>query len=177
MKTSLLWYKHPNASIYNYEEVTLLIRNSLLISATAPLGSIKCCYQTAWQKNSFILVVLTQTEGPVCFIWALHCFQHSFSHITKVSGCRRELNAASLKYHTPDTWHDIPPSHIILTLGRPVLTPVFPFFNAECQAKEQLVQFLKSLLGIELTTSQPQSGCSTKWIPECLIYNENHNVS
>ena len=34
-------------------------------------------------------------------------------------------SAAALKYHTPDTWHDIPhdipPSRIILTLGRPVL--------------------------------------------------------
>ena len=43
-----------------------------------------------------------------------------------VSGCDRELNAdfynaASLKYHGPDTWHDSTPSHIILTLGRPVL--------------------------------------------------------
>ena len=43
-----------------------------------------------------------------------------------VSGCDRELNAhfysaASLKYHVPDTWHDTTPSHIILTLGRPVL--------------------------------------------------------
>ena len=42
------------------------------------------------------------------------------------SGCDRELNAhfysaASLKYHVPDTWHDTTPSHIILTLGRPVL--------------------------------------------------------
>ena len=41
-------------------------------------------------------------------------------------GCDRELNAhfysaASLKYHVPDTWYDTTPSHIILTLGRPVL--------------------------------------------------------
>ena len=43
-----------------------------------------------------------------------------------MSDCDRELNAhfysaASLKYHAPDTWHDTTPSHIILTLGRPVL--------------------------------------------------------
>ena len=49
-----------------------------------------------------------------------------FSHITTVSGSARELNAhfysaASLKYHAQDTWHDTTPSHIILTLGRPVL--------------------------------------------------------
>ena len=39
-------------------------------------------------------------------------------------------------------WHDIPPSHIILTLSWPVLV----LLNAECQAKEQLVPFLKSLV-------------------------------
>ena len=43
-----------------------------------------------------------------------------------MSGCDRELNAhfyiaASLKYYVPDIWHDTTPSHIILTLGRPVL--------------------------------------------------------
>ena len=48
----------------------------------------------------------------------------------------RELNAhfysaASLKNHAPDTWHDTTPSHIILTLGRPVLT--LPR-KSECQA-------------------------------------------
>ena len=47
----------------------------------------------------------------------------------------RELNAhfysaASLKYHAPDTWHDTTPSHIILTLGRPVLA--LPH-KSECQ--------------------------------------------
>ena len=43
-----------------------------------------------------------------------------------VSGNDRELiahfnGAASLKYHVPDAWHDNTPSHIILTLGQPVL--------------------------------------------------------
>ena len=54
-----------------------------------------------------------------------------------MSGCDRELNAhfysaASLKYHVPDTWHHTTPSHIILTLGRPVLA--LPR-KSECQAK------------------------------------------
>ena len=49
----------------------------------------------------------------------------------------RELNAhfysaASLKYHVPDTWHDTTPSHIILTLGWPVLA--LPR-KSECQAR------------------------------------------
>ena len=49
-----------------------------------------------------------------------------------VSGCGRELNAhfysaASLEYHAPATWTDTTPSHIIPTLGRPVLAlPVNP---------------------------------------------------
>ena len=29
--------------------------------------------------------------------------------------------ATSLKYHAPDIWHDIPPSHITLTPGQLVL--------------------------------------------------------
>ena len=53
-----------------------------------------------------------------------------------VFGCNRELNApfysaASLKYHAPDTWHDTTPSHIILTLGWPVLALLC---KSECQA-------------------------------------------
>ena len=53
-------------------------------------------------------------------------FQQFFRHITTMTGCDRELSAhiycdVSLKYHVPDTWHDTTPSHIILTLPRPVL--------------------------------------------------------
>ena len=64
-------------------------------------------------------------------------FQQFFSHIMTVSGCNRELNAhfysaASLKYHAPDTWHDTTPSHIILTLGWPVLA--LPS-KSECQVR------------------------------------------
>ena len=32
----------------------------------------------------------------------------------------------SLKYHAPDTWHDIPPSHIILTQARALKLFVLP---------------------------------------------------
>ena len=76
------------------------------------------------------------------FVRILRRFQQFFSHITTVSGCDRELNAhfhsaASLKYRTPDTWHDTTPSHIILTLGRPVLAPR----KSECQARSSLFHF------------------------------------
>ena len=75
-------------------------------------------------------------------------FQQFFSHIKTVSGCARELNAhfhsaASLKYHAPDTWHDTTPSHIILTLGRPVLAPLR---KSWVPSEEQLVPFLATSL-------------------------------
>ena len=62
-----------------------------------------------------------------------------------MSGCDRELNAhfysaATLKYHVPDTWHDTTPSHIILTLGRPVIA--LPR-KSECQARSSLYHFLQ----------------------------------
>ena len=77
------------------------------------------------------------------FVWVLRCFQQFFSHITKVSGCDRELNAhfysaASLKYHAQDTWHDTTLSHIILTLGRSVLA--LPR-KSECQARSSQYHF------------------------------------
>ena len=51
---------------------------------------------------------------------------------TEKFGCGWEHNAhfqsaASLKYHTLDIWHNIPHSHIILTLNWPILIPSSPF--------------------------------------------------
>ena len=71
-----------------------------------------------WTKNKL--------QSLLLFVRVSCRFQQFFSHIMTVSGCDRELNAhfysaASLKYHDPDTWHDTTPSHIILTLGWPVL--------------------------------------------------------
>ena len=88
-----------------------------------------------------------------------------------MSGCDRELNvhfysAASLKYHVPDTWHDTTPSHIILTLGQPVLA--LPR-KSECQARSSysstiFYDFGMSGPGIETVTSWvPQRGHSTNW--------------
>ena len=73
-----------------------------------------------------------------------------------MSGCDSELNAhfysaASLKYHVPDIWHDTTPSHIILTLGRPVLA--LPR-KSECQASTIFYDFGMSRLGIEPVTSR-----------------------
>ena len=79
-----------------------------------------------------------------CLFVLVWCrFQQFVSHITTVSGCDRELNAhfysaASLKYHAPDTWHDTTSSHIILTLGRPVLAPPH---KSKCQARSSQYHF------------------------------------
>ena len=45
---------------------------------------------------------------------------NNLCHTAEASGCGKKLNshfkrAASLKHDAPDTWHDIPCSHIILT--------------------------------------------------------------
>ena len=96
----------------------------------------------------------------VCFIRALCRFQQSFSHIMTVSGYGRELTfrglshwnissmltfrVLSLKYHSSDTWHDIPPSHIILTLSWPVLIPSSTFLMLSTKQKSSQYYFLKS---------------------------------
>ena len=83
----------------------------------------------SWSESlldaQIILLVLSRGSSNL-FVRVQCCFQQFFSHIMTVSGCDRELNAhfysaASLTYHAPNTWHDTTPSHIILTLGRPVL--------------------------------------------------------
>ena len=108
-----------------------------------------CCY-----GNNYVVVKYTESESKViadnvnavklcvcvCVCVCVFGFNvafNNFSVITTVSGCDRALSAhfysaASLKYHVPDTWHDTTPSHIILTLGRPVLA--LPR-KSECQAR------------------------------------------
>ena len=55
-----------------------------------------------------------------------------------------------MKYYAPDTWQEILPGHIRLTLSRRVLIPSYTvhvfFLNAGRQGKEQLVPVLKSLV-------------------------------
>ena len=88
--------------------------------------------------------IVTDIFYPLrCPVFMCVChFQQSFNHITTVSGCDRELSAASQKYHAPGTWHNTTPSHIILALGRPVLA--LPRKSLEPN-EEQLVPFLKTL--------------------------------
>ena len=75
-----------------------------------------------------------------------------------VSGCDRELNAhfysaASLKYHAPDTWQDTTPSHIIMTMGWPVLA--LPLRSAKRGATSTIFNdFNTSGPGIEPMTSR-----------------------
>ena len=101
------------------------------------------------------------------FVRVLRRFPHYFSHITTVSGCDRELNAhfytaASRKYHAPDTWHNTTPSHIILSLGRPVLA--LPR-KSECQTND----FGKSRSGIEPMNSGSLERTQISDAPECNV--------
>ena len=109
---------------------TLLLRGYIHV-----LNHEKKCIKSDFKEISLKLA----TNGCVCVCVnsGLTSLSTFFSHITTVSGCDRELNAhfysaASLKYHVPDTWHDTTPSHIILTLGQPVLA--LPC-KSECQAR------------------------------------------
>ena len=67
--------------------------------------------------------------------------------------------------HAPDTWHDTTPSHIIPTLGRPVLALSR---KTECQARSTYYQFndfIMSRPGIEPVTSRS---------PERSLYQLNY---
>ena len=82
-----------------------------------------------------------------------------------VSGCDRELNAhfysaASLKYHVPDTWHDTTLSHIILTLGRPVLALPVSLIAKRGAASTIFYDFGMLRHGIEpMTSRSPERTC------------------
>ena len=94
-------------------------------------------------------------------------FQQLFSHITTMSGCDRKqcslFGTASLKYHGPDTWHDTTSSHIILTLGRPVLA--LPR-KSECQASTILTSLVCHGPGSNPWPPIPRSRLSTDWPTE-----------
>ena len=93
------------------------------------------------------------------FLFRLNVAFNNLSVIWRLfSGCDRELNAhfksaASLTYHTSDTWLDIPPSHIILTLDRPV-----SLSQCRAQIKEQLIPFWTFLVWLDRGSNQPPSG-------------------
>ena len=80
-------------------------------------------YSTGVTTSTFFWKIIKKKP---CHLQLRLEFQQFFSHIMEVSCCDRERNAhfysaASLKYHAPDTWYDTTPSHINLTLERPVL--------------------------------------------------------
>ena len=126
---------------------------------------------TSWEQSYWVwLESLLTVCLFVCFIRALRHFQQSFSHIARVSGCGRELNAhiwraALLKYHPTDTWHNIPPSHIILTLNWPVLIPSSTFLMLSAKQKNSTIFKLSGMAqpGIKPATFWSQSGRSTNW--------------
>ena len=85
-----------------------------------------------------------------------------------MSGCDRELNAhfysaASLMYHVPDTWHDTTPSHIILTLGRPVLALPLSLSAKRGAASTIFTTLVCRGPGSNPWPPVPQRGHSTHW--------------
>ena len=117
------------------------------------------------------------------FVRVLRRFPHFFSHITTVSGCDRELNAhfytaASRKYHVPDIWHDTTPSHIILTLGRPVLAFTVNLSAKRGAASSIFIDFGKSRSGIEPMTSGSLERTQISDAPECNVCtgDTRHNI-
>ena len=77
-----------------------------------------------------------------CCLFEFNIDFNKFSVISRCIWLRQGVqylySAVSLMYHAPDTWHDTTPSHIILTLGRPVL--VLPR-KSECQARGSYYHF------------------------------------
>ena len=53
-------------------------------------------------NKTFAITVWANSADFVCLNQVLYHFQQSYSYITMASGCDRELNAATLKYHTLD---------------------------------------------------------------------------
>ena len=76
----------------------------------------------SFARCSFFAMLLRLT----LFYLGLMSLSTIFSHIKTMSGCDRELNihfsesCITKKYQALDIWHDIPPSHIILTSSWPV---------------------------------------------------------
>ena len=107
------------------------------------------------------------------FVW--FGFNVAFNNLSVISRqCLDVAGSSMLTFRvlphwniTPQTlWHDIPPSHIILTLSWPVLALFsqcyFLYFR---QAKEQLVPFLKSLVWPGLGSNPQPPGHKADAVP------------
>ena len=118
------------------------------------------------------------------YLFVLFGLYGSFSNIATVSQSDKELNvhfqyAASLKHHAPDTCHDITPSHVILTLGRPVLIPTSTFLmlSDKRKSREQHFNvFWTTRPGMEFTTSRSQSEHSTSWVTVPVVCKEERSM-
>ena len=105
-----------------------------------------------------------------------------FSHITTVCGCHRELSAhfysaVSLKYYAPDTWHDTTPSHIILTLGRPVLALPLSLSAKRGATSTIFNDFGMSQHGIEPVTSSSPEADTTTWATKLFVCNVSSDIT
>ena len=127
------------------------------------------------QKHFINAIIAKMKKCPspfffFCFSWALH----SFKKISVTSwGCLDVAGNSMLTFRVlphwnivPDTWHDIPPSYIILTLSWPFQIPNSAFLMlSACQRAASTIfkVFGMTWTGIEPATSQSQRGHSTNW--------------
>ena len=93
--------------------------------------------------------------------------QHWLGYIGRsCTGCDSELNALLECYPTEiSSGPDIPPGHIILT--HQTDQSYLYFHNAECQAKEQLLPFFKSLVWPGWSSNPRPSLCEADALPLC----------
>ena len=103
-----------------FELTSLVFCITLVANPIHPLMDSCVCIVRALRLWGFVLAnpIHPLMDSYVCIVRTLRRFQQFFSRIATVSGCGRKLNAhfksgALLTYHTPDTRHDIPPSHIV----------------------------------------------------------------
>ena len=67
--------------------------------------------------------------------------------------------------HTPDTWHDVPPSNFILTLERPVLIPSSSFLMLSAKRKSLKELFWKSLVWLVRGSNPQPPGHKADFLP------------
>ena len=158
---------------------------SLEILDTAPIGLIlsskqisktliRLCGSTGWSASLLFTYGIRQVfswRGSYMDLFVvLFGFNIAFNNCLVISiGCLVATGSSMLtfysttssKYHAPDTWHDTIPSHIILTMGRPVLA--LPH-KSECQARKFSAIFLVYRTpGSNTWPPIPRSGHSTDW--------------
>ena len=83
--------------------------------------------------------------------------------------CSLFYSAASLKYHAPATWYDTTHSHIILTLGQPVLA-----LPLSLSAKRGAASTILNDTGMSQPRIEPMTSRSLEWTLYWLSYRDRY---